>query len=236
MTIKKLKNVNLSGFKLLLPSVCVGNVAQLSTDLFIESLKMEKYALLWNEGVIPIYGPSAFTFDKDEVTTASEMFVCEKNKLVILQTRTPVVAALLLGYINEVFEFVQSENISEVIILTSAYSYEQHFVEKSPYEYLSNELMKRKEFPGFNESPADFRIPGCGYAKHLHQRATELNIPSVIFYKYVSEGDNVPDALQFCEKVNEVLKVIPVTENKIDIKIPHSWKNFFGSRVKTEIY
>lgn len=46
MTIKKLKDVNISGFKLVLPTVSTGNVAQLSADLFIESLKMEKFAIV----------------------------------------------------------------------------------------------------------------------------------------------------------------------------------------------
>lgn len=44
MTIKKLKTCDISGFKLVLPTVSTGNVAQLAADLFIESLKMEKFA------------------------------------------------------------------------------------------------------------------------------------------------------------------------------------------------
>lgn len=46
MTIKKLKNCDISGFKLVLPTVSTANVAQLSADLFIESLRMEKFAMV----------------------------------------------------------------------------------------------------------------------------------------------------------------------------------------------
>lgn len=46
MTIKKLKSTNISGFKLVLSTVSTGNVAQLSVDLMIESLKMEKFAMV----------------------------------------------------------------------------------------------------------------------------------------------------------------------------------------------
>lgn len=46
MTITKLKNVNISGFKLVVASVGTGNVAQLAADLFIESLSMEKFAFV----------------------------------------------------------------------------------------------------------------------------------------------------------------------------------------------
>lgn len=34
------------GYKLVLPTVCNGNVAQLASDLFIETLGMEKYAIV----------------------------------------------------------------------------------------------------------------------------------------------------------------------------------------------
>lgn len=37
---------NFNGFKLLIPSLGVGNVAQLSADLFIETLKMKKVAMV----------------------------------------------------------------------------------------------------------------------------------------------------------------------------------------------
>ena len=43
--------ISFNGFKLLIPSVGVGNVAQLSADLFIETLKMKKVAMvsvIWN--------------------------------------------------------------------------------------------------------------------------------------------------------------------------------------------
>jgi hypothetical protein len=46
MTIKKIKSIDISGFKLVLATVSTGNVAQLSIDLFIESLKLEKYAIV----------------------------------------------------------------------------------------------------------------------------------------------------------------------------------------------
>lgn len=46
MTIKKLRNINLKDFKLIIASVSTGNVGQLTADLLINSLKMEKYALV----------------------------------------------------------------------------------------------------------------------------------------------------------------------------------------------
>ena len=181
-------------------------------------------------------GPAAFEGQAGDVTTASEIFISEKEKLLILQTRTPLTSALLSSYIQEIVQFIQSEKISELAILTSSYSHEQHFIEKSPFEFLANEYIKEKLFPGFSESSSDFQIPGSGYAKKLYQRATENNIPTVIFYKFVSEGDNFFDGIQLCQKVNEYLKVIPTVGEKLEIKTPISWKFLFGRNVNPEIY
>jgi proteasome assembly chaperone (PAC2) family protein len=49
MTIKKiveLKNLNLAEYTLVVASVSNGNVGQLAADILIESLDMEKYALV----------------------------------------------------------------------------------------------------------------------------------------------------------------------------------------------
>lgn len=186
--------------------------------------------------MIPILGPAAFEAQTGDVTTASEMFISEKDKLLVLQTRTPLTAALLEGYIREVVQFVKEEKIAELVILTSSFSHEQHFIEKSPFEYVVNDRMQVKTFEGFAEAPKDFQIPGCGYAKKLFQQATTAEIPAVIFFKFVSEGDNFFDGIQLASKVNDYLKIIPVTEGKAEIKIPVSWKFLFGRNVNTEIY
>lgn len=186
--------------------------------------------------MIPILGPAAFEGQSGDVTTASEMFIDEKNKLLILQTRTPLTSVLLGGFIQEIVKFVKDEKLSDLVILTSSYSHEQHFIGKSPFEYFANELVKEKNFGGFTEAVAGNQISGGGYAKLLYQHATESNIPTMIFYKCVSEGDNSFDGMQLCQKVNEILKVVPVNDGKLAIKTPVSWKFLFGRNVASEIY
>lgn len=166
------------------------------------------------------------------------MFISEKDKLVILQTRTPLTAAVVLeGYIHEVVKFAQEEKVSEMIILTSSFSHEQHFIEKNPFEFKVNDFMVNKNVAGFAETSKDFQIPGSGISKMLFQKATEASVPSVILYKFVSEGDNFFDGIQLCQKINEVLKIIPsASDGKPEIKIPISWKFLFGRNVNPEIY
>lgn len=187
---------------------------------------------LWNPAVIPIIGPDAFGKVAGDVTTASEMFVCARSKLIVLQTRTPLTNHLLAGYIQEVLEFFRTEKLSQLIILTSSYSHEQHFVDKSPFEFTANEFVSEKNFPGFSESSMT-SIPGCGYAKHLFDQATAGKIPAVILYKFSSEGNNFFDGIQLCSNVNNFLQVIATAA---EIKTPVSWKHQFGCSVKPEIY
>lgn len=192
---------------------------------------------MWNAAFIPVLGPSAFQDSSDDITTASEFFISEKDKLILLQTRTPLTAALLQNYFDEILKFIADEKISEVYLLTSTYSHEQHFIGKSPFEFRANEHFNtQQEFPGFTKSSEEFSIPGSGFAVKFHQQLTQLKVPSVILYSFVSEGDNFFDAIQMCTHVNNHFKVIPFQENKLQVKIPFSWKYLFGREVTRDIY
>lgn len=47
-TIKLDEDLNLNEYTVLLPSVCVGNAAQLAVDLIISTLEMRKVATVWH--------------------------------------------------------------------------------------------------------------------------------------------------------------------------------------------
>ncbi|CAG9811829.1 unnamed protein product [Chironomus riparius] len=238
MTIKKLQNNNLKDFKLIIASVSTGNVGQLTADLLINSLKMEKYALFYHTAIIPIIGPSAFSEDEKELSISSEFFVSESNKILILQIRSPITAFYLESLCEEIIDFVKSEKINEIIQLSSAFSYEQHFIQNNPFEFVASDSYKIDEnlTANFNKS-SNSQIPGCGIAMKLHNLAIINQIPSLIVYKYVSEGDNMFDSMQFAEKFNKLLDTpIIEKEGRADLKIPISWKHLFGHDVNLDIY
>lgn len=237
MTIKILKNKNLRGFKLVIASVSTGNVGQLTADLLINSLSMEKIALMFSPAIIPMIGPSAFSDASGDLSTASEFFISEKNKIVLLLIRSPVNFFYVQSLCDEIIDFIKSEGIIEVIQLSSAFSYEQHFVDQNPFEFVSNEIYQVTEsISHFNKSTQS-KIPGCGIAIKLHDIATTHQIPSIVLFKYVSEGDNTFDAMQFASKINKLFdQPIPEKEGKVDLKVPISWRHMFGHNPNTEIY
>lgn len=66
---------------------------------------------------------------------------------------------------NEIIQFVKNEGISEIIILSSTFSHEQHFIDKNPYEYVKNEKIEDTSgsLSSFNTSSAlEKQIPGNG--------------------------------------------------------------------------
>lgn len=160
--------VDLADFTVLFPSVCVGNVAQLSVDLLISSLQMKRVATIWHvrthlftslsifdsiqfifqSAIIPILGPRAFqhiTSDEEasnDLTTACELFVSESNKLACFQLRSPLVPDQMPSFFNELIEFLSQQKISNLLVLTSSYAHEQHNLDATKFMYAANEAFK----------------------------------------------------------------------------------------------
>ncbi|XP_055715305.1 proteasome assembly chaperone 2 [Phlebotomus papatasi] len=246
--IKLTSSVDFTDGILVIPSVCVGNVAQLAADLIVETLKMQKVGILWHPAVIPIIGPPAYWRDnKDSTTTACELFtvdVAETNKISVLQIRSPLVASLMFDFFQQLMEFVEKQKFREVIILSSCYAHEKHLVEESPFEYNASKEFQRIRHDKI--SPLNWKqhsgegfphILGGGFASQLFQRFEERNIPALLLYKYVSEGDNSPDARQMTNKLNEYLGVLPKKEDgTARLTTPPSWKLLFGDAAPRSMF
>lgn len=183
---------------------------------------------------ISMLGASAFTHSNNDISTAAELFISESLKLIIFQVRSPILNEKYEVFANKIVEFIKSEGISELIILSSTFSYEQHFVDKNPYEYVKNEKMTSGSLSLFNEtsSALEKKIPGSGVALALFEKATENDVPAIILYKYTSEGDNRPDSFGMLKKVNEFLNLPEIDQ----IREPISWKFLFGCNVNPELY
>lgn len=128
----------------------------------------------------------------DDISTAAEFFISHSLKLIILQIRSPVINESYERLSLEIVNFVKDEGIDELIILSSTLSFEQHNIDKNPYEFVKNE--KISENPSllklFSTSSAiDKKIPGCGFALQLFETSTQNDIAAIILYKYTSEGN-----------------------------------------------
>lgn len=105
---------------------------------------MEMVATVWHHSIVPIIGPKAFQHNTNKITTSCELYICSEKKLATFQIRSPLVAATMMEFFNELTDFLQSNKISKFILLTSSYAYEQHFVGSNPFEVIVDDSFKGK--------------------------------------------------------------------------------------------
>lgn len=243
--IRLFRPYNFAGHTCLIPSVGVGNVAQLSADLLISTLNMERIGTVWHPAIIPVIGAQAFDRDDtsgdDNLTTACELYVAKEPKLLVFQIRSPIVATLMNDFFEELIDFLRTQEIADLIVLTSSYAYEMHAVEATPYQYVvssgstfpvpAQNLTKWSEYK-------DGIIHGGGYAKKLMELAIDRGIATVILFKYVSEGDNRLDAYGLVWYLHEFLgyKLGLDCEKPDTLKMPMSWQYLFGNNAPLELY
>lgn len=235
------KDIPLTGFTVVIPSLSVGNVPQLAVDLLVETLKMEKIGFNWSSGIVPVIGPPAFKHESQD-TSSCELFVSEQVKVAAVQLRAPVAAKRLDSFITGVVEFLKEIAPARVIILGSCFAHERHDEAIGrKVEYVATESFiathpRLQESVGHSSCP---RLIGHGFAVRLFEEiAAKLGTPTAFLFAYVSEGDNVPDAKLLTLFLNRVTGVIgdPETTTITPANIPESWKLLFGNACPIEMF
>ncbi|OZJ04643.1 hypothetical protein BZG36_02042 [Bifiguratus adelaidae] len=112
----------LKGSTLIWPSVSIGNVPQLTVDLLLSTLELQRCGFIHDSSVIPVVG-GIDTVDGSAsvgVTTPCEVFISADKKYTFIQQRAPVEKNRRNQYIETLLDFIQSAGIQQVIALTSA--------------------------------------------------------------------------------------------------------------------
>lgn len=216
-----------TGYTLVIPSVSVGNVGQLAVDLLITTFNLKKVATIWHPGIIPLAAGNPYQED-DEPCTACELYGNKKLNIGVIQLRSSVEFKLALDFFDLLKTDIQNLKFSNVVILTSKFAYELHNIESSHFFYITNSDTK---FENLNVLPmvlnemGKYTANGCGFAIKLFEILQPM-IKCTIFIKYVSEGDNRPDAIAM---VNIIKKVLNIPNDDFNIKMPISWNHVFGN-------
>lgn len=111
--IKIIEDINLENYTLILPSVAVGNVGQLSVDLLILNLNLRKIGQFSSTAFIPIVGANAYDEHSNELVTAIDIYAGVKERLIVIQIRSPYVNALT-QFFNELEQFIVKRKIAKV--------------------------------------------------------------------------------------------------------------------------
>ncbi|XP_026283421.1 proteasome assembly chaperone 2 [Frankliniella occidentalis] len=260
-----IKSFNFKGCTLIIPSVSVGNVGQLCTDLLIQSLGCQKAGYLWHPAILPVVGVDPYRLSSPDLALPAEVFYSKDHNLVILQLRSSVVKKLRKPFLNDLVQWMQSIGVVQVAVLTGSSNEERidEQITSEPFRYLvgteSNPslaetfrslgwiaLEKRLHFPALsklesleegNQNIGQVVIPGGGFAKQLITACSEKKLNCVALIKFCSEGDNIPDALVMLNKLNGWLKLLDVDSiGSPKLIYPPSWNHLFGNPPPRQLY
>lgn len=125
------------GTTLILPSVSIGNVPQLTTDLLLSTLKLDRVGCIEDENVVPVLGPADQAHSKPTPATtagtgtgagvsegllslAVEVFQSKDGKWTLIQQRSPTVSHRSHHYADNLVRFIQDSEFDQVVLLASA--------------------------------------------------------------------------------------------------------------------
>lgn len=239
---KMLTDCDLSGYTLIIPSVAVGNVGQLASDLVISSLHMRKIGFVYSPALIPILGYDPYKIDSHDLSGSCELYQCEDRKVIILLLRAPLVTKYGKKFLTEVVDKFRGENIKDIIILTSSFAHERKHIMTSPFRYVMNDLcpygskLGTLDWVEHEPKGETVKILGGGFASLLYEIVKEKSVPCLVLYKFVSEGDNIPDAYEMVQYLNTVVPLFDNPDFHSQLIHPVSWNLMFGGPPPRDIY
>lgn len=220
------KPVDLTGYTLIIPSVSVGNVPQLTVDLLITTLKLDSVALIWHPGLVPSVGWEPFYGTNNVVCTACELYCNERLKLAAIQIRSTIEKRLALKFIRDFLDCFGQLGLKELYILASGFDYELHNISNKDKYYLASnsKIVEKEGWKVLEKEPnGKFRVSGAGLGVKLYETVGH-SLKATLVLKYVSEGENHYDAR---ECVLKLFQLLEITEN--NLVEPTSWVHVYGA-------
>ncbi|XP_060521180.1 proteasome assembly chaperone 2 [Cylas formicarius] len=229
MTLIKFKSpVDLSDYALIIPTVSIGNVPQLMVDLLITTYNFYKIGHLWHSALVPLVGADPYYADNNEICTACELYYSPELKWATIQLRSTLESKMTLKFLNDLCDEIVKINFSKVAILSSGFDYELKINQEKFFIKSNSDIFKIHNIQKEGHVPAN----GCGFSFKMFNLLSEKT-KCLLLIKFVSEGDNRPDAVAMLEKV---LKVFDFSENKRGLVEPSSWKFGFGGYAPLGIF
>jgi len=247
----------LSGYSVILPAVSVGNAGQLCIDVLLENIDKNKMSCtqVLHPSIVPIVGPDPLRLGGDDsaVLTAMQAYTVTDSRLVIFQLRSGILPGAGAAFIADFLKWFQEADCADLIVIGSMQSHEciDKQITGTPLRYLSTtqnsrqipdqfvQLESREEqATGFmqndnNTSSGPF-IPGGGISSRVYQSCQMKGIAATLMLKFCSEGDNRTDGIVLSDYLNQVLNILPKTQNKT--KVPESWRYLFGGSAPVQMF
>ena len=122
------------------PSVSVGNVGQLATDVILASLKPQLVTSIYHEAILPVVGLDPLNMKSEQLMTACQLY--KTDSVAILQIRSGIVPNKREEFLNDLAKWIKLHKFAKVILLTSTSSEERLDIQirGSPFRFLSKDF------------------------------------------------------------------------------------------------
>lgn len=248
----KFEEADWSEYTFIFSSVSIGNIGQLASDLLISSLAgTRKVGYLATDLVQPIVGHDPFVQSSTDLSLSCELYENKSLKLVILQQRAPLFKGKRNAFVELLTQFIQTEKFKESICLTSSNAYERldaqlsgiqcRYLSAKPESSTIDESLNWKILEkriDHNNNGNDLKelasfIPGGGISQKFYKMSQEKNLNSYVLIVFAHEGNNIPEAFQLVNYMNEWKKYLikSSVSSQLPWRIPISWKYLFGQSI-----
>lgn len=235
---------NITGSTLIIPSISIGNIPQLSIDLLIHTLNFIKIGTLDDVYLYPFASPIDYSkSSKKGISHSIEIFYNEELNLTLIQQRSPILPSYITSYVSEIIiPFIKFFTFKKIVILDSLDAGLFEHVNAGDIEIYNSESLLSKSLESLklnNEKLLDEQIDQhSNYVKYLLQ---ELNLPRNessknnelndidvnVLVSFVYEGDNFYDGEKLAFKLSDFLNI----NKKIDHWVrPVSWFGAYGDK------
>lgn len=222
----------LNNSTLIIPSVSIGNISQLTIDLFIHSFDFVKIGSLDDRYLYPFTSPLDYapTSLKLGIANPIEVYHSSKLNISVVQQRSPIIPSFTKPYIEEILlPFISKFAFASVYVLDS---FDAGMVENktagqvdvfTAEDFLNESLKKLKVYEEHDAEAFTY----SSYSRELLKAVTEggHNLHFNILVTYVYEGDNFHDAEVFGDSLVRILRLPTVTWVK-----PVSWLGVYGDK------
>lgn len=235
---------DITGSTLIIPSISIGNIPQLSIDLLIHTLNFTKVATLDDVYVYPFASPLDYSkTPKHGISHSIEIYFNEKLNLTLIQQRSPILPSYVQSYVTEIIiPFVKSFSFKKVVILDSLDAGLFEHVNAGDIEVYNSEVLLSKSLESLklsNEKLIDdqhdqhsdyvkcllkeFNLPRNENSKNNDFNDIDVNV----LVSFVYEGDNFYDGEKLASKLSDFLNIGKPTERWIR---PISWFGAYGDK------
>ncbi|KAI9314927.1 PAC2 family-domain-containing protein [Dichotomocladium elegans] len=228
----------LAGSTLVLPAVSIGNVPQLTSDLFIHTLQLNRVGFIDNDALMPVAGAREGRTGSG-VSVAVEVFQTSDHKWTVIQQRAPTFKGKRGAYVKDLVAFIQKYKFQSVILLTSADAglrTDAQITGSIPLRVIGTDknMVEKASAAGIPTLETDEnQVHGTGIGVPLFKALKEAQVLATMFIMFALEGDNVSDAILFANALNTLLEF---KTDKGSWTPPKSWDFLFGNPYNQELY